>query len=59
MGQWFDLTKKIDKWEADLTEAQMALSAVKQNLNPDCLEAKKQYRKMRKAVREHNKKFDK
>lgn len=57
LEQWFDITKPIPKADADLTEAQMMLYALKDGMDPDCAEAKWQYREMRKAVREHNEKF--
>ena len=57
LEQWFDITKPIPKADADLTEAQMMLYALKDGMDPDCAEAKRQYREMRKAVREHNEKF--
>jgi hypothetical protein len=59
LEQWFDLSKPISKQDADLTEAQMMLYALKDGMDPDCSEAKRQYREMRKAVREHNAKFKK
>lgn len=57
LSQWFDLSKKISKADADLAEAQMMLYALKDGLDPDSPECKKQYRAMRKAVRDHNKQF--
>lgn len=57
LEQWFDLSKPIPKADADLTEAQMMLYALKDGIDPDCAEAKRQYRDMRKAVKEHNEKF--
>ena len=57
LEQWFDITKPIPKADADLTEAQMMLHALKDGMDPDCAEAKQQYREMRKAVKEHNEKF--
>ena len=57
LEQWFDVTKPIPKSDADLTEAQMMLYALKDGIDPDCVEAKRQYREMRKAVKEHNDKF--
>ena len=55
--QWFDITKPIPKADADLTEAQMMLSALKEGIDPDGPDAKRQYREMRKAVKEHNERF--
>jgi hypothetical protein len=57
LEQWFDITKPIPKADADLTEAQMSLYALKDGMDPDCAKAKQQYREMRKAVKEHNEKF--
>lgn len=57
LSQWFDLSKKISKADADLAEAQMMLYALKDGLDPDSPECKKQYRAMRKAVGDHNKQF--
>lgn len=57
LEQWFDVTKPIPKSDADLTEAQMMLYALKDGIDPDCPEAKRQYREMRKAVKDHNEKF--
>lgn len=57
LEQWFDTTRRISKEDADLTEAQMMLYAVKTGIDPDGPEAKRQYRKMRAAVKAHNAKF--
>lgn len=54
---WFDMTKPIPKTDADLAEAQMVLYALKDGMDPDCAEARRQYKEMRKAVKEHNEKF--
>jgi hypothetical protein len=59
LDQWFDLSKPIQKDDADLTEAQMMLYAVKQDMDPRGKEARKAISDMRKAVKEHNKKFTK
>lgn len=59
LEQWFDLSKPIPKDDADLTEAQMALYAVKDGIDPDSPDAKRQYREMRKAVKQHNERFRK
>lgn len=58
LEQWFDVTRYISKEDADLTEAQMALDAVKQDMDPAGEDAKRQYRQMRAAVKAHNKTFD-
>lgn len=57
LDHWFDLTKPIPKAEADLTQAQMMLQALKDGVDPDGAQAKRQYREMRKAVADHNAKF--
>lgn len=58
LEQWFDITQPISKSDADLTEAQMMLYALKQgDVDPDGPEARAEYRKMRKAVADHNAKF--
>lgn len=59
LDKWFDLSQKITKADADLAEAQMMLYALKDGLDPDSPECKKQYRAMRKSVRKHNDKFEK
>ena len=58
LEQWFDTSKRIDKYDAELAEAQMALYAIKDNEDPDSAEAVKQYRKMWAAVKVHNRKFN-
>lgn len=58
LDQWFDLSKRIDKSDIDLAEAQMMLYALKDGLDPDSPECKKQYRQMRAAVKAHNVKFE-
>jgi hypothetical protein len=57
LEQWFDLSQRISKADADIAEAQMMLYALQAGLDPDSPECRKQYRAMRKAVAEHNKKF--
>lgn len=58
LEQWFDITQPISKSDADLAEAQMMLYALKQgDVDPDGPEARAEYRKMRKAVADHNAKF--
>jgi hypothetical protein len=57
LKQWFDLNKPISKSDADLTEAQIMLYLIKDGIDPDSPEAKRQYREMRKAVKQHNKRF--
>jgi len=57
LEQWFDLTERISKFDADLAEAQMMLYAIKDGMDPDNPDARRQYLEMRRAVKEHNKKF--
>ena len=57
LKQWFDITQPITKSDADLAEAQMMLYALKDDVDPDGPEARAEYRKMRKAVADHNSKF--
>jgi len=47
----------MDKDDMYITEAQMMLYAVKDNRDPDSAECKREYREMRKAVKNHNKGF--
>ena len=57
LDQWFDITKPIPISEADLVEAQMALYAIKDGLEPHSSECQQEYRAMRKAVAKHNAQF--
>ena len=57
LNQWFDVEKPISKSDADFAEAQMMLYALKHEEDPDSPECKKQYRGMRAAVRNHNRKL--
>lgn len=59
LDQWFDTTRRISKDDAKLTEAQMALNAVKSRIDPDGKEARRQYAEMYRAVKAHNKEFGK
>lgn len=59
LDDWFDTTKRISKDDADITEAQMVLYAVKSGIDPDGPDAKRQYRQMRAAVKAHNAQFTK
>lgn len=54
---WFDTSKRICEIDVDLTEAQMAIYALKSGQDPDGMEAKRTYRQMRAAVKAHNSKF--
>lgn len=56
LKQWFDITKKIDKYELANALDQMELYAVKQgDVSND--ELRTEQRKMKLAVRAHNKAF--
>lgn len=57
LEQWFNITKRIPKADADLAEAQMMLYALKDGIDPDAPTAKHEYREMRKAVKQHNEQF--
>lgn len=57
LEQWFDLSKRIPQEDVDITEAQLMLYAVKQDMDPDGDGARAVIRSMRKAVNTHNKKF--
>jgi primase-polymerase (primpol)-like protein len=54
LEQWFDTTKPISKSDVDIAEAQMMLYAFEDSADR-VNRAKREYREMRKAVREHNK----
>jgi hypothetical protein len=58
LEQWFDVTKRIPREDADITEAQMLLYAAKDNIDPDGDDVQCQIKQMRRAVREHNRKFE-
>ena len=50
LEQWFAIAKPIPIADADMTEAQMMLHALKDDIDPDYGHAKRQYREMREAV---------
>ncbi len=58
LEQWFDLSKRIDKIDVELTIAQIMLNAVKRQLDPEGPEVQKTIRAMKRAVKEHNRKFE-
>jgi hypothetical protein len=58
LEQWFDVTKRIPREDADIAEAQMLLYAVKQDMDPEGDEARQAIKEMRRAVKSHNKKFE-
>ena len=57
LEQWFYLSKRIPQEDVEITEAQLMLYAVKQDMDPDVDEARAVIRSMRKAVKAHNKKL--
>jgi hypothetical protein len=57
LNQWFDLSKRISKQELKDAVMQMQLYAIKDGMNPDGKEAKRQIREFKEKVREHNKQF--
>lgn len=58
LEQWFDVSKRIPRDDADITEAQMLLYAVKQDMDPQGDEVRLEIKEMRRAVKAHNKKFE-
>jgi|AMFO01.1.fsa_nt_gi hypothetical protein len=58
LEQWFDLSKRIDKIDVELSIAEIMLRAVKQQLDPEGSEVQKTIRAMKRAVKEHNKKLN-
>jgi len=54
VDQWFDICKPLKREDVELAEAQMMLYAVKDGLDPECREARQEYRRMRAAVKQHN-----
>jgi hypothetical protein len=57
LEQWFDVSRSISRIDANKAEAQMALYAAKDGIDPASPEAKDAYREMRLAVKEHNEKL--
>jgi len=51
------LSKRIPQEDVEITEAQLMLYAVKQDMDPNGDEAHAVIRSMRKAVKAHNKKL--
>lgn len=58
LEQWFDLSNRISRSDMDLCEAQMLLYAVKDNIDPEGPEAQKEIGQMKRAVKLHNRTFD-
>lgn len=56
LEQWFDITKKIDKYDLETSLDQIALYGIKQGDVTD-KEVRETQREMKAAVRAHNKKF--
>jgi hypothetical protein len=41
LGPWFDMVKSVSKSDADLTQAQMMLHALKGGIAPECIGAER------------------
>jgi len=54
LSDWFNLSKPISKDDRETAEAQMALYALKDGLNPHGKEWKQEVAQLRIAVKEHN-----
>ena len=57
LGQWFDLTKPISRDDREIAEAQMAVYAIKQGLEPEGAEWRQAVAELRAAARAHNRAF--
>jgi hypothetical protein len=57
LEQWFDMSRRISKDDRELCEAQMALYAHKEGLEPKGPEWNATVKSLRKAVKAHNAKF--
>lgn len=57
LHQWFDMSKRIDKYDRELCEAQMSLWAYKDGLDPEGPEWRDAVKSLRTAVKAHNAKF--
>lgn len=55
LDQWFDLTKRISKADREICEAQMALYAYKDGLDPSGKEWREAVARLREVVKAHNK----
>lgn len=47
LAQWFDLIKRIDKYDLQIVLDQMALYAYNEGLDPESHEAKQEFKKMK------------
>ncbi len=54
LSSWFDCTKKIRREDIEIAEAQMALYAWKDGIDPDGQETRSACAELRRAVKEHN-----
>lgn len=57
LKQWFDLAKKIDKYDVETCLAQMALYALKDGLDPHGVEWQESARELKATVTLHNAPF--
>ena len=57
LDQWFDLSKPISRDDRELCEAQMALYAFKDGLDPNGEEVRRVCHELRIAVKQHNASF--
>ncbi len=55
--EWFDTSTRIAKHDTDLAAAQICLYALKEGIDPEGDETTKTIRRMRTAVKQHNRKF--
>ena len=56
LDRWFDTGGEIDKVDAALTEAQLILQSVKNDIDPEGAQAHRERRAMYRAVDKHNRK---
>jgi sRNA-binding protein len=54
LAQWFDVSQPINRDDLEAAVSQMMLDAVKDGLDPDDDGCRREYRKMRLAVKRHN-----
>ena len=57
LEQWFDVSKPISELEMALTEMQLLLEMVKQDIDPESAATHKLLTKMKRAVVAHNGNF--
>jgi hypothetical protein len=58
LSQFFDLSKKIDKYDREIAEAEIALRAYKDGMNSDGYAVRQCCKEMRQAIKEHNSQFN-